>query len=685
MSYISRLNDQNKLIKFLYNYRIEIIISIFILMGSIFIFPHIKQYSIKYHHKTPQHKSSITYYEDLNFDEKSEQIVFSLDNLGFSSLMIREGDRTHGQWIFKGHFANSFFSFMDFNNNGYKEIYVFTINNDSLFLNAIESYTTNIIIKDRFIAKLQVVNERNDVAIYVPFKQVDFNCDNSKELLFAVRAGYNFKSRGLYIYDILSDSIKKSPVGGTVFYKPIRVHKSDSNFFITTTSYQVGNTPKDYPQSDQYAWLMVFDKNLSYVFNPIKVGEYPSRTYTKVINIQNEPHFAVLYCYDGLNDTSQLLIANNKGKILNNKKLTKNIGSLTMMVNDSKEDINIYESNGEYLSFNYKLNRIAKKQMNPFYGGNYFSQDITSDSILDGIYYDHIENNYVFFDPIKLSQTIIPLDNQQKLITFSKYFDGKSTYLYCNKEGDSIFYKFKINWLYKFRYLIPIIFIVIIFGAWGLVKIIFNYYLEKRIARQNQISKLQLLNVKNQLDSHFTFNMIDCIGNNFRKNDFDTANKLFTHYTRLLQQSVQLSNEIAIPLSKEFEYIENYLALERARYNYRFNFEVINTMENELEIPKYLLFTFVENAVKHGISTLQDREGFITIKAIQRKKMAQITISDNGVGFGSNGNSKGTGNGLKIITELIRLFKSEYKLQIKYSIDKNHTPGTRVNIELNHE
>jgi len=673
------------LIKKIRKYKIEIIAGIVIALASLFLLPHIKQYSLLFHHKIQHGKNLIIKYKDLNFDGKSEQINFFFNNGGFASFIIKDGERTHGQWIFKGEYANAGFYFFDYDNNGYKEVYVFTRQNDSLFLNAVESFSGKQIIKDKFIIKIDVTRGWGSIGCASTSTKIDIDGDGYKDFIFSTLSGYNYKSRGLFCYNIKKDTLIKSSLKNTSINYPLFTYFNDSVFYLTGYTGQTGNTPKNSFMSDQYAWIMVFDKNMNFVFPPVKVGKYPSTTYTKPIKINNEIFFFTFYNHSGIFDTSKIFITNKYGKIIKQRLVPEYVGKSIFMYPDKKNTIKILCSDGYIEIFNNKLQSVKKyyKKVS-FNYGKYLNDDFTGDSISEFITYDIKANKYYFYDPASEYTEYLDFDNKFQQKVFSKYNDGKNNYIYCDRAGDSCYFLFKTNWLYKIRYLLPFAGIIGFLILYAGIKKIFNFYLNKRIARQNQIAKLQLLNVKNQLDSHFTFNIIDCIGNNFRKNDYETANKLFTHYSRLLQQSVQMSNEIAVPISKELEYIENYLALERARYNYKFNFEIANKIKNDIKIPKYLLFTFVENAVKHGIAPINEREGIIEVEAMQNNKQTTVIIKDNGIGLG-NGKTKGTGNGLKIISKLIELFKLEYKINIKYDFEEEYSKGTLVKLYINHE
>jgi LytS/YehU family sensor histidine kinase len=56
-----------------------------------------------------------------------------------------------------------------------------------------------------------------------------------------------------------------------------------------------------------------------------------------------------------------------------------------------------------------------------------------------------------------------------------------------------------------------------------------------------------------------------------------------------------------VPIEKEVELLENYIALEKLRYSKRLAINFDYEVDEKLKIAPLLLLTFVENAFKHGV------------------------------------------------------------------------------------
>ncbi|MDO9257900.1 MAG: histidine kinase, partial [Bacteroidales bacterium] len=151
-------------------------------------------------------------------------------------------------------------------------------------------------------------------------------------------------------------------------------------------------------------------------------------------------------------------------------------------------------------------------------------------------------------------------------------------------------------------------------------------------------------------------------------------------YARLIRQTVISSDQIIITLNEELEFVRNYIDLERFRCNNSFDYaiDIDHDVDLHTKIPRMLIHTFVENAIKYGIRSKS--EGGLLKIALQTKDITyQVIIEDNGPGLESQSTSiKGTGKGLIILNELIELFYKLEKVKITYTLQNISGPGSTV-------
>lgn len=113
--------------------------------------------------------------------------------------------------------------------------------------------------------------------------------------------------------------------------------------------------------------------------------------------------------------------------------------------------------------------------------------------------------------------------------------------------------------------------------------------------------ELQLSTLKNQLNPHFLFNSFNLL-RSLVDSDPGTARDAITHLAEMMRHSLSSSTHNTIPLARELEFVESYLALERLRYEERLRISVdVPVSVLGCCIPSMLLYTLVENAVKYGI------------------------------------------------------------------------------------
>ncbi len=178
--------------------------------------------------------------------------------------------------------------------------------------------------------------------------------------------------------------------------------------------------------------------------------------------------------------------------------------------------------------------------------------------------------------------------------------------------------------------------------------------------REQEFSKLateaQLSALRAQINPHFLFNSLTTIGyliNSAPEKAFQTLMKL----TKLLRESLRQTSEFST-LGEEIELIENYLEIEKARFEERLEviIEVVNDLKN-VRVPALILQPLVENAVKHAISK-NKQGGKIKISAMfeteQDEVFLKLSVFDSGAGKNTNSESNSNGVGLKNIRERLQ-------------------------------
>lgn len=200
--------------------------------------------------------------------------------------------------------------------------------------------------------------------------------------------------------------------------------------------------------------------------------------------------------------------------------------------------------------------------------------------------------------------------------------------------------------------------------------------------------ELQLKTIKNQIDPHFAFNAMNMIGSLVYKGNPDTVYDYFTRFANLIRSTLQDSEKIARPLSKELEFVNNYIEIQKTRFKDRFDFDlsVDDKVDTSIEVPKMIIQSHIENAIKHGLMHKKTK-GKLSVKVGWENGRLVISIEDNGVGRKKAATlSKGsTGKGMQIIDKIFSLYNRLYNYKIVQQIidltdEKGKAAGTRVEI-----
>lgn len=126
----------------------------------------------------------------------------------------------------------------------------------------------------------------------------------------------------------------------------------------------------------------------------------------------------------------------------------------------------------------------------------------------------------------------------------------------------------------------------------------------------------ELNSLLSQINPHYLFNVLNAIRLKcIIKGEKETA-KIILYVSKIFRQSITW-NEDVITLNEEINFIKEYLAIEKYRFEDKLSYEInINEELLSCEIPKMALQPFVENACVHGVQNTID-EGKITIDVEQ--------------------------------------------------------------------
>jgi len=141
---------------------------------------------------------------------------------------------------------------------------------------------------------------------------------------------------------------------------------------------------------------------------------------------------------------------------------------------------------------------------------------------------------------------------------------------------------------------------------------------KEKIELKTQIvsKSAELLNLRSQINPHFLFNALNTIYSVSLKENAEKTSDGIQKLGDMMRFMLNENHQDRIPLSKEIEYLHNYIDIQRMRIDENNNVEIkvnIQNSEREIFISPMLLNPFVENAFKHGISFRNPSWIYITL------------------------------------------------------------------------
>ena len=199
-----------------------------------------------------------------------------------------------------------------------------------------------------------------------------------------------------------------------------------------------------------------------------------------------------------------------------------------------------------------------------------------------------------------------------------------------------------------------------------------------------KVAALKMENIRGRLSPHLVFNTLNSIGDNIE--DRESSKTQLENLTRLIRQSLVNTEKTAIALSEEITFVKSYVELQKSRMNGELtvHWEVSPGMGDEL-VPGMILQIPVENAIKPGLFPKKENR-LLKVVVTKSSGFLNIIVEDNGIGMShSQSVTKGTGTGLKVLTNTIHILNRGNKNKISFEIVNSpdeKDDGTKVIIKI---
>ncbi len=195
-----------------------------------------------------------------------------------------------------------------------------------------------------------------------------------------------------------------------------------------------------------------------------------------------------------------------------------------------------------------------------------------------------------------------------------------------------------------------LLFILLLFIILLIVRYRYNRKIKQRDTEHLLIT-LENKALQSMMNPHFIFNALGSIQGFLLQNRSTEAGTYLSQFARLIRQNMNSLKTSFICVDDEVERLRNYIELEKLRMNDKFNYQI--EVEDQLDsydicIPSMIVQPFVENAIWHGISSIEG-DGFIKIIfSCVDDKSIEVLVEDNGIGIKDTETFSKSGQGLNM-------------------------------------
>ena len=192
---------------------------------------------------------------------------------------------------------------------------------------------------------------------------------------------------------------------------------------------------------------------------------------------------------------------------------------------------------------------------------------------------------------------------------------------------------------------------------------------ERELQLQKSLQDSELDRLRKQLNPHFLFNALNGI-KALVLTEPKQSREAIGQLSDLLRLSLKTNLNENIFLGEEVEILENYLSIEKIRFDERMEIEIdIPISLRHYKVLPFCLQILAENAVKHGIGKLK-KGGVIKILAEREGNVLMLKVFNTGnLNNGSQNSNENTSIGLE---NLQRRLKINFGEKARFEIEEQN-------------
>lgn len=187
--------------------------------------------------------------------------------------------------------------------------------------------------------------------------------------------------------------------------------------------------------------------------------------------------------------------------------------------------------------------------------------------------------------------------------------------------------------------------------------------------------QIELRELKNQINPHFLFNMLNNVNVLVKKNP-DKTSMIIMKLSDFLRYQLYDNNQHSVLLLSEIQFLNDFMELEKIRrddFNFNLSIQNENPSENmvsQLVLPPNLFITFIENAIKHSADADSASKVDVSFR-ISKKELLFVCTNTKPTEPIDNGKKGGLG-----LANIKRRLELLYGKDFKLDIENNDTTYT---------
>lgn len=189
----------------------------------------------------------------------------------------------------------------------------------------------------------------------------------------------------------------------------------------------------------------------------------------------------------------------------------------------------------------------------------------------------------------------------------------------------------------------------------------------------NKIITLRQENLRNRVTPHFIYNAL----NHELVNTSHGEPSHLDALVDLIRRQQIVASELLVPFSDELKFVEDYIGVvgDNFKHKLKYTCSIDSDISTDFLFPSMALQILVENAFKHGFTTLAPEEEKRLNISVRRDGEDRIAVS---VFNNTNGgeNPGASGMGLRVLVETIHLINERYKANITFHVDNDASLST---------